>query len=29
MERIRTIAGVAEEIKKMDPHTAITEHRIR
>jgi hypothetical protein len=26
---IRTIAGAAQEIKKLDPCSAITEHRIR
>ena len=29
MMHIRTIAGAAQEIKKLDPCSAITEHRIR
>ena len=29
MTQIRTISGAAEEIKRSDPYTAITEHRIR
>lgn len=29
MRQIRTIAGAAEEIKRADPDTAITEYRIR
>ena len=29
MPQIRTIKGAADEIKKVDPNTAITEYRIR
>lgn len=29
MPQIRTIKGAADEIKKIDPDTAITEYRIR
>ena len=29
MPQIRTIKGTADEIKKVDPDTAITEYRIR
>ena len=29
MRQSRTIAGAAEEIKRQDPYTAITEYRIR
>lgn len=29
MPQIRTIKGAADEIKKVDPDTAITEYRIR
>lgn len=29
MRQVRTITGAAEEIKRQDPYTAITEYRIR
>lgn len=29
MPQIRTIKGAAEEVKKVDPESAITEYRIR